>query len=97
MHIGLGRHFDVTVETQLIVVDGGTRWTGEPLTADAAGALLPLNSRAVTFVKVDPDGTLNLGLGEATVIRGMAGARTARHAHRVLARRRVRSCLEAPG
>jgi hypothetical protein len=63
----LGRHFEVTIESPLTVTDGGNCWSGEPQTADAAGALLPLRSRAVTFVKVDADGTLNLGLGEATV------------------------------
>jgi len=67
IHLELGHQFDVTIETPLTVVDGGNRWSGEPLTADAAGALLPLNLREVTLVRVDRDGTLNLGLGEATL------------------------------
>ena len=65
VHLELGRDFEVTIETPLTVVDGDSRWSGEPLTAAAAGALLPLNLRDVTSVKVDRDGTLNLGLGEA--------------------------------
>ena len=67
VHLELGRDFEVTIETPLTVVDGGNRWSGEPLTAEAAAALLPLNRRDVTFVKVDRDGILNLGLGEATL------------------------------
>lgn len=67
MHLELGHDFEVTIETPLTVVNDSNRWSGKPLTADAAGALLPLNLREVTFVRVDQDGTLNLGLGEATL------------------------------
>jgi Family of unknown function (DUF6188) len=67
VHLELGLDFEVTIETPLTVTDGGSAWSGEPLTAEAAGALLPLNLRDVTFVRVDRDGTLNLGLGEATL------------------------------
>ena len=67
VHLELGYDFEVTIETALTVADGDGRWIGEPLTGDPAGALLPLNSRDVTSVKVDRDGTLNLGLGEATL------------------------------
>jgi hypothetical protein len=67
VHLELGHDFEVTIETPLTVTDGGSAWSGEPLTAEAAGALLPLNLRDVSFVRVDRDGTLNLGLGEATL------------------------------
>jgi Family of unknown function (DUF6188) len=67
VHLELGHDFEVTVETALTVADGYSRWSGEPLTAEAAGALLPLNLRQVTSVKVDTDGTLSLGFGQATV------------------------------
>lgn len=65
IHLELGSGHEVTIETPLTVVDGGTRWSGEPLTADAAGALLPLNLREVTSAKIAGDGTLSLELGEA--------------------------------
>jgi hypothetical protein len=67
VHLELGDDFEVTIETPLTVLDGDSRWGGEPLTAEAAGALLPLNLREVTSAKVDRDGTLNLGLGQATL------------------------------
>jgi hypothetical protein len=67
VHLELGHDFEVTIETVLTVAEGDSRWTGRPLTAEAAGALLPLNLRNVTSVRVDRDGTLNLGLGEATL------------------------------
>lgn len=65
VHLELGDAYEVTIETTLAVVDGRNAWTGEPLTAEAAGALLPLNLRIVTFARVDADGTLRLGLGDA--------------------------------
>jgi hypothetical protein len=67
VHLELGYDFEVTIETPLTVLDGDSRWSGEPLTAEAAGALLPLNLRDVTSAKIDRDGTLNLGLGQATL------------------------------
>jgi hypothetical protein len=67
VHLELGYDFEVTIETALSVADGDARWSGEPLTAEAAGALLPLNLRLVTSVKVDRDGKLTLGLGDATL------------------------------
>lgn len=67
VHLELGHDFEVTVETPLTVADGDSRWTGEPLTAEAAGALLPLNSRGVTSAEVTKDGTLNLHFGEASL------------------------------
>jgi hypothetical protein len=65
IHLELGHEFEVTVETTLTVADSGGRWSGEPLTAQAAGALLPLNFRQATSVRVDNDETLHLGFGEA--------------------------------
>lgn len=59
--------FEVTIETSLVVVDGSALWSGEPLTADAAGALLPLNHREVTSAKIATDGALSLGFGQATL------------------------------
>jgi hypothetical protein len=67
VHLELGYDFEVTIETPLTVLDVASRWSGEPLTAEAAGALLPLNLRDVTSAKIDRDGTLNLGLGQATL------------------------------
>jgi hypothetical protein len=67
VHLEVGDDHEVTIETSFEIEDGNTRWSGEPLTADAAGALLPLNLREVTSGRVAPDGTLVLGLGSATV------------------------------
>ncbi len=67
VHLELGSDHEVTIETPLTIVDGGARWSGEPLTAEAAGALLPLNLREVNSVEIASDGTLNLDLGEATL------------------------------
>lgn len=61
IHLEFGSEHEVTIETPLTVVDGDTRWSGEPLTAEAAGALLPLNLRDVTSAQVAGDGTLSLG------------------------------------
>ena len=65
IHLELGHDFEVTIETVLTVADKGVRWSGEPLTAQAAGALLPLTFRQATSVGVDDDETLHLGFGEA--------------------------------
>lgn len=67
VHLELGHDHEVTIETPFEVSDGGTRWAGEPLTAGAAGALLPLNLRELTLGRITPDGTLILGLGSATI------------------------------
>ena len=48
-------------------MDGNSQWSGEPLTADAAGALLPLIHREVASGHIASDGTLVLGLGSATL------------------------------
>jgi hypothetical protein len=67
VHLELGTDHEVTIETPFGVVDGDARWSGEPLTADAAGALLPLNLRDVTSTHVATDCALVLGLGSATL------------------------------
>ena len=67
VHLELGHDHEVSMETSFAVEDGTARWTGEPLTADAAGALLPLNQREVTSARVAQDGTLVLRFGSATV------------------------------
>lgn len=67
IHLELGEAHELTIETALDVVEGETHWSGEPLTADAAGALLPLNSRTVSSAHVATDGTLALGFGSGTL------------------------------
>jgi Family of unknown function (DUF6188) len=67
VHLELGEHHEVTIETPFSVIDGETQWSGEPLTAGAAGALLPLNLRDVTTSRIGPDGTLVLAFGPATL------------------------------
>lgn len=67
LHLELGSSHEVTIETALTIVAGGDRWTGEPLTADAAGALLPLNLREVKSATIARNGTLSLVIGEATL------------------------------
>lgn len=67
VHLELGDEHEITIETPFEVADTSTHWAGEPLTADAAGALLPLNSRQVTSCRIAKDGTLSLCLGSATV------------------------------
>lgn len=41
VHLELGCDHEVTIETSLAVVDDHAQWSGEPLTAEAVGALLP--------------------------------------------------------
>ena len=67
IHLEVGDVNEVTIETPFEVIDGNSRWGGEPLTADATGALLPLNLREVTSGHIAADGTLVLGLGSATL------------------------------
>lgn len=67
VHLELGDEHEVTIETPFGVVDGDAAWMGEPLTAEAAGALLPLNGREVTVAGVAQDGTLTLGIGSASI------------------------------
>lgn len=67
VHLEVGHDHEVTIETPFEVLDGNTQWSGEPLTAAAAGALLPINLRAVTSAQIATDGTLVLGFGAATL------------------------------
>lgn len=67
VHLEAGSDHEITIETPFEVQDGDARWAGEPLTAGAAGALLPLNKREITSARVGTDGTLAIGLGSATV------------------------------
>lgn len=67
VHLELGDDHEATIETPFEVVDDNARWAGEPLTAEAAGALLPLNLREVTFSRIRNDGTLVLGFDSATL------------------------------
>jgi hypothetical protein len=64
-HLEIGTEFEVTIETAFRVASPDADWGGEPLTGEAAGALLLLNARAVAAATVAPDGTLSLVLGEA--------------------------------
>jgi hypothetical protein len=67
VHLELGDDHEVTIETAFEVADDNAHWVGEPLTPDAAGALLPLNSRQITSGRIAKDGTLSLCLGSATM------------------------------
>lgn len=67
IHLELGDHHEVTIETSLAVKDGDAEWSGEPLTAEAAGALLPLHACEVTSADVARNGRLTLGVGPATL------------------------------
>ncbi|HEX5018716.1 MAG TPA: DUF6188 family protein [Actinomycetes bacterium] len=67
VHLEVGSDHEVTIETPFEVIGADTRWAGEPLTAGAAGALLPLNLRELTSVQVATDGTLVLAFGAATL------------------------------
>ena len=67
VHLEAGNAHEITIETPFEVEEGGARWAGEPLTAGAAGALLPLNQRELTSAHIETDGALVLGFGSATV------------------------------
>jgi hypothetical protein len=67
IHLEFGADHEVTIEAAFEVADGLSRWSGEPLTAEAAGALLPLNNRIVASAEIAADGTLSIELGGATV------------------------------
>lgn len=67
VHLELGHDHEVTIETAFEVATDNAHWVGEPLAADAAGALLPLNSRHITSARIATDGTLFLCLGSASV------------------------------
>lgn len=63
VHLELGSDFEITVETEFTVEAGEIRWTGEPLTAEAAGALAPLTLKTVSEATIGKDGALRLALG----------------------------------
>lgn len=67
VHLEVGADYEVTIETPFHVNSDDIDWGGEPLTAEAAGALLPLISYELTSSHVSNDGTLTLGLGSATL------------------------------
>lgn len=67
VHLEVGDDHEATIETPFEVADGNTQWSGEPLRAEAAGALLPLNLREVTSARIATDGTLALGFGSSTL------------------------------
>jgi len=67
VHLEVGDDHEITIETPFKVADESTQWSGEPLTAEAAGALLALNLREVTSARIAIDGTLALGFGPATL------------------------------
>ena len=65
VHLEVGHDHEVTIETPFEVVDGNSQWSGDPLTDEAAGALLPMNLREVTSARIATDGTFILGFGSA--------------------------------
>ncbi len=67
VHLEIGDDHEVTIETSFDVVDDTSRRGGEPSTAEAAGALLPLNLRKVTSGHIETDGTLVLAFGAAVL------------------------------
>ena len=67
VHLELGNDHEVTIEMPFEVIDGGAHWAGEPLTAEAAGALLPLTHREVMSAHIGIDSTLKLGIGSGTL------------------------------
>jgi uncharacterized protein DUF6188 len=66
-----GEHFpELTIECPLEVASAdGSRWVGEPLSADAAAQLLPLLLTPVRAAEVDDGGGLRLGFGDGVQIR----------------------------
>jgi hypothetical protein len=67
LELGDSFEYEVVVDTPLAVTTTGAVWAGEPLTAEAAGALLPLLGRDVASASVATDGTLHLVIGEAAI------------------------------
>lgn len=67
VHLELGNDFEITIETEFTVEAGEIRWTGEPLTKEAAGVLSPLTLTTVSEAAIGKDGTLRLALGQATL------------------------------
>jgi len=67
LQIDFGGHYFLTVETPFSMVGGVKPFSGEPVSGDAAEVLIPLRLQPVRFVRVLSDGTLTLGIGEATL------------------------------
>ena len=67
LHLDFGSDYEVTIETRLIVESLGTSWSGEPLTAEAAGALLPLVTQPLSAAQIARDRALSLAIGDATL------------------------------
>jgi hypothetical protein len=59
--------YEVVIDTPLAVTTTGAVWAGEPLTAEAAAALLPLLGADVASARVSADATLHLVIGEAAI------------------------------
>ncbi len=67
LELGDSFEFEVTFDTPLAVTTTDAQWAGEPLTAEAAGALLPLLGSHVTSARVEANGALHLVIGEAAI------------------------------
>jgi hypothetical protein len=65
--LGDSFEYEVAIDTPLAVTTTGAVWAGEPLTAEAARALLPLLGADVVSARVAADGTLHLVIGEAAI------------------------------
>ena len=65
--LGDSFEYEVVIDTPLAVTTTGAAWTGEPLTAEAASALLPLLGADVASARVAADGTLHLVIGQAAI------------------------------
>jgi len=59
--------YEVVIDTPLAVTTTGASWAGEPLTAEAAGALLPLLGADLASAGAASDGTLHLLIGQAAI------------------------------
>ena len=67
LQIDFGGRYVLTIETPFSIVEGAEAFIGEAVSGDAAEVLIPLRLRPVTCVRVLPDGTLTVGIGEATL------------------------------
>ncbi|UXM91822.1 DUF6188 family protein [Paenarthrobacter sp. JL.01a] len=64
VHLELGNDFEITIEAEFTLKAGEMRWTGDPLTTEAAGALAPVTLKTVSEATIGKDGTLRLTLGQ---------------------------------
>ncbi|WP_030485198.1 DUF6188 family protein [Nocardioides aequoreus] len=67
VRLEVGPHHEVVLEAPIEVRDRTSRWFGEPLSAGAAGALLPLIDQEVSSAHIATNGSLVLGVGSATL------------------------------